>query len=176
MKPRAMSNRGRLFVFGALVCVHAGCLQAQSQSQSQSGPESRWLTVGDAVLDVTRGGFDLGGGVAVSFGITREAFLNGTLAVSTSFQIADVSRLAPAQAQQIQTALSGMQLIQNGTNSVFMPGPAPSMIGTTIQNTLNNQSIRAQTVIDVGTDGARMLRGLNSTGTLRDAMVNSLAR
>lgn len=165
MSARVRPRQGWFWGLGLVLCIGAGSGQAQT----------RWLTVGDAVLGTMRAGWDLGGGVAVSFGVTREVFLNGTLAVSTSFQIADVSRMAPGQAEELQRALSGMQLVQNGTQSVFSPGTATSPIGTTIQNSLNNQTIRTLTIIDTRTDGARMLRGLNSTGALQDALVNSRA-
>ncbi|MGO4764684.1 hypothetical protein AB4120_19290 [Cupriavidus sp. 2KB_3] len=71
------------------------------------GGMAKWKPVAQARLDKQRGGFDVGG-LQVSFGIDRAVFVNGALAVATSINIPDVSRITAAQAQQLQATLGGV--------------------------------------------------------------------
>ncbi|WP_454765693.1 hypothetical protein [Cupriavidus campinensis] len=80
------------------------------------GRMAKWKPVAQARLDEKRGGFDVGG-LQVSFGIDRAVFVNGALAVSTSINIPDVSRITAAQAQQLAAALSGVTSAVTAANS-----------------------------------------------------------
>lgn len=64
-----------------------------------------WKPVAQERLDDLRGGFDVGAGLQVSFGIERAVFINGALVVATSLTIPDVSRITAAQASQLAVAL-----------------------------------------------------------------------
>lgn len=74
---------------------------------SARGGMAKWKPVAQARLDEHRGGFDVAG-LQVSFGIDRAVFVNGSLAVATSINIPDVSRITAAQAAQLQAALGGV--------------------------------------------------------------------
>ncbi len=64
-----------------------------------------WKPVAQERLDELRGGFDVGAGLQVSFGIERAVFINGALVVSTSLNIPDVSRITADQASRLAAAL-----------------------------------------------------------------------
>ena len=64
-----------------------------------------WQPVAQERLDELRGGFDVGAGLQVSFGIERAVFINGALVVSTSLNIPDVSRITADQASRLAAAL-----------------------------------------------------------------------
>ncbi len=69
------------------------------------GKLAAWKPVTEDRLDELRGGFDVGG-LQASFGIERAVFINGSLVVSTSLTIPDISRITTAQASQLAAALA----------------------------------------------------------------------
>ena len=105
-------------------------------------PEDSEVT-DEALLDEQRGGFDLGGGLVVSFGIQQAAYINGQLVSSQSLNLADVSKLV-ASAQGILASgglgnLAGFTLVQSGpgnsvgntTGNSVVPTPASSPTAAT---------------------------------------------
>jgi hypothetical protein len=130
-----------------------------------------WLAASDQTLDRLRGGFDLGAGLVVSFGISRALFINGQLVTSTSFQAGDLARLTPAQAQALGQQVSlQAQVVKNGPGNSVNAGAAAVPLATYIQNTLNNQTIRNQTVIEATSSGLSMVKNLNLQTTLNNAL------
>ena len=133
------------------------------------------MAVGDQTLDSLRGGFRMGEGLLVSFGITRAVYINGALMTETTLQ---VGRMAD---------------MQNGPGNSFAPGSSPNpgtpsgagstitsvaggMAGTIIQNSLNNQHISNQTIVNAHSNGLGMVRSLNLYGTLNDAIQQSVGQ
>ena len=93
---------------------------------------SLWLAASDRTLDQLRGGFDLGTGLLVSFGISRAVFINGQLITSTLFQIGDLSKLTAAQAVALsQQIFAQPQIVQNGLGNPQNSGSAtvPAALG-----------------------------------------------
>ncbi len=130
-----------------------------------------WTPVAEDQLDQQRGGFDLGGGLKVSLGIERLVTINGDLVSRTSIDIADMQHLGAEQARQTRDALSSIKLIQNGRDNIYEAGESSRVIGgVVIQNTLNDQLIRSQTVISSTVNSASLLKTLNFQGTLSDAL------
>jgi hypothetical protein len=158
-----------------LLVASAFFLAGTSQGQSLTPPEdSLWLAASNRTLDQMRGGFDLGAGLVVSFGISRSVFINGQLATSTSFQVGDMSKLSAAQAEVItQQMASQAQVVQNGPgNSVDAGAIGP--LATYIQNTLSNQTIRNQTVIQVTSNGLSLVKNMNLQATITDSINNAV--
>lgn len=158
------------------LCVGASAL---AQWPGASGPVSsdeatQWRTVGDQALDQMRGGFDMGGGVVVSFGLARSVDVNGVLVATTSFQIADVSKITAAQAVALNKQLGTLNLVQNGAGNSFQAGASSSTVGTFVQNTLNNQTIQTRTMINSSTNGMSLAKGINTAATVRDSLLNSI--
>ncbi|MDQ3061219.1 MAG: hypothetical protein M3R45_17185 [Pseudomonadota bacterium] len=164
---------------GLCALLLAGTSQAQTlQDLPPPAPqedEPVWLAASNHTLDQLRGGFSLGQGLVVSFGVSRAVYINGELVTSTSFQVNDLSQLSAAQAAVLAQQLpSQAQLVQNGPGNTLAPGALMAPFATYIQNTLNDQTIRNQTVIQASTNGLAMVKNLNLQGTLNDALSNAI--
>jgi hypothetical protein len=139
--------------------------------------ESIWITASDRTLDQMRGGFDLGAGLMVSFGISRAVYINGQLITSTTFQVGDLASLTPTQAaalsQQISTQTQA-QVVKNGPGNTVEVNVGTVPLATYIQNTVNNQTIRSQTIIDATSNGMGMIKGMNLQATINEAVANAI--
>lgn len=131
------------------------------------------VAVNDNRLDDLRGGFDLPSGLVVSFGISREAFVNGNLVASTSFNIPNIAQMTPQQAQMLANANTGA-LIQTGLNNTVQPGALPGLTGAVIQNTLSNQQIQALTTINTTVNSLGAFKALNLGQTLNSALLSAV--
>lgn len=142
----------------------------------QSG-ESIWLAASDQTLGTMRGGFDLRTGLMVSFGISRAVYVNGQLITSSTFQVGDLASLAPTQAaalgQQMPTQTQA-QVIKNGSGNTVELSTGAVPLATFIQNTVDNQTIRNQTIIDATSTGMGMVKGLNLQATINEAIANAI--
>jgi hypothetical protein len=170
--PATATTRGKSL--NAIIAVLAG-LSALLMADASRAQESVWLAASDRTLSQQRGGFDLGAGLVVSFGISRAVYINGQLITSTSLQVNDLSRLTPTQAatlgQQISTQT---QLVQNGPGNTIDAGALTIPLATYIQNTLNNQTIRSQTVIQATSNGLSMVKNMNLQSTIDQAVTNAV--
>lgn len=102
-------------------CVFGGnAIAAQAIAQPAQGGEV-WLAASNKTLDGMRGGFDIGAGLMVSFGVVRSIAINGNLLVTTSFNIADLSKITPVQAAFINQQVGALNLIQNGPGNTVQP-------------------------------------------------------
>ena len=176
---RALASRCLL---GALLCV------GQAVPPLAAAGEL-WQSVGDRRLDSMRGGFNLGGGLEVSFGITRSVYINGELITQTTLNLDRVADLSPAFAAQLQS----LRLVQNGPGNTFVSAPVPAVSdpgvsapttsviagtapGTFIQNSLDNQQILHQTIINASSNGLGLLRSVSLHDTLSDAIRQSIGQ
>lgn len=150
-----------------------------------------WMAVGDQTLDSLRGGFNMGHGLMVSFGISRAVYINGALITETTLNVGRMADVTPAQATQLGQKLTSLSLVQNGPDNTFASGPsttttgakgptvttiAGSTAGTLIQNSLNNQQIRYQTIINTSSNGLGMVRAMNLNSTLTEAIQQSIGQ
>jgi hypothetical protein len=139
-----------------------------------AGPAERWVPVDEGQLAHMRGGFSLPSGLQVSLGIERLVSINGDIIARTSFDISNLNSLGAEQLQQTREALSSVKLIQNGHDNIYRAGDASGVIGgVVIQNTLNDQSIRSQTVINSTVNSASLLKTLNFQASLSDALTRA---
>ena len=139
--------------------------------------ESIWLAASDRTLDKMRGGFDLGMGLMVSFGISRAVYINGQLITSTTFRVGDLTSLTPQQAVALSQQISPQtqaQVVKNGPGNTMELSVGTVPLSTFIQNTLNNQTIRNQTIIDVTSNGMGIVKGLNLQATIDAAIADAL--
>lgn len=132
---------------------------------STLGPE--WRAIAPERLGTMRGGFQLPGGLVLSFGVERAVWVNGALVASTRVQIADLARMSPQQARQLQAFQQGMG-VQVGPGNVIV---APGSGALVIQNTRDHQAIRALTTlsVDVGTLGT--FQQVNAFDTVQAAVL-----
>lgn len=156
---------------GAAGLAHAG---APADGPAGAPAGAQWVPVSAAILEHTRGGFTLGGGLEVSLGIERLVSINGNTVSRTTLQLGDMSRLSAEQARQTGEALSSVNLIQNGHDNIVVAALAPLPLGgTVIQNSLNDQLIRSQTVIHSSVNSMGLLKTLNFQGSLGDAITHA---
>jgi hypothetical protein len=153
-----------------LLCALLGlalCLPARA--------DAVWEAVSERTLDGLRGGFDVGGGLLVSFGITRAVYINGDLVTQTTLNFGRLSELTPTQAAQLNQQMAALNLVQTGPGNSVAPDIVSTGAGTIIQNTLNNQHIVNQTVIDARSNAMGMIKNLNIQNTLNEALTRSAA-
>lgn len=144
---------------------------AFSPAMAADLPGDGWQAVDDATLEQARGGFDMPGGLNLSLGIERLVSINGEVVASTSFTIADVARLSAAEASQARAALTAMNVVQNGTGNLFAAGALEqAMAGTVIQNSLNDQVLRSQTIVNTSVNSLELLKIANFHDTLQNAL------
>ena len=167
------SLRKQGLVLGLSVFFMASSCQAQHRAPEAE--ESMWLAASNHTLDNLRGGFDVGAGLMVSFGISRALYINGQLVTSTSFQVGDITKLTSAQAEMIsQQVFSQAQVVQNGPGNTVDAGAATVPLAMYIQNTLNNQTIRNQTIIQATTSGLSLVKSMNLQATLNESINNAI--
>ncbi|CAB3787263.1 hypothetical protein [Pararobbsia alpina] len=151
---------------------------ASSEPDLSSGLSE--IKLSDARLDEMRGGFDVAPGLHVAFGIERMVFVNGELIATTSFNIPNVAQITPQQAQTLASALGTTTLVQNGPGNSFQPvanlaSGATSGAATIVQNTLNNQAIKALTTINATVNTLGAYQALNLQSTLDRGIANAVA-
>jgi len=161
--------------------VHVGLwlalagLAAPAAATVATAPAS-WAPVDEAELDGMRGGFDNAAGLRVSLGIERLVSINGNIVTHTNIDIADLNHLTEQQVRQTREALSSVKLVQNGGDNIYEAGELPRAIGgVVIQNTLNDQQIRSQTVISSTVNSASLLKTINFQGSLSDALTRAVS-
>ena len=169
----------RLSMVGLYTLLLVSVCQAQTPRTlaPQQSDASIWLVVSDQTLDTLRGGFDLGIGLMVSFGISRAVYVNGQLITSTTFRVGDLTSLTPQQAVALSQQISAQtqaQVIKNGPGNTMELSVGSAPLSTFIQNTLNNQSIRNQTIIDMTSNGMGIAKGLNLQATIDAAVADAI--
>ena len=130
------------------------------------------MAVSDSTLDSQRGGFDIGTGLLVNFGISRAIYINGVLMSETTLNFGQLDKLTAAQATELGRQLSGLNLVQNGPGNT-VEGPLGG-VGTVVQNTLNNQNIATHTVINAQTNGMSVLKDLNTAATITEGIARGI--
>lgn len=149
----------------------AGC-GVPAAAATEAGDD--WVAVNDSQLEAMRGGFTAPSGLAVSLGIDRLVSINGDVVARTSFDIADLNHMSEEQARLTRDALSSVKLIQNGSDNIYQAGESSRVIGgVVIQNTLNDQLIRSETVISSTVNSASLLKSLNFQASLSDALTRA---
>ena len=132
--------------------------------------------VGDDLLDSVRGGFDLGNGFNISFGIERAVYINGTLVTNTGFYLNDISSLqSPMQLQSVV----GKGVIESHSFAINDNASIAALTKLSepliIQNAVSGQSLKAVTTITAIVPSLLGLRSINLGETLQNALGNSLS-
>ena len=149
------------------------CSAALAQDKTAVIGADEWAPVDTATLDGARGGFDIPGGLNISLGIERVVSVNGEVLSRTNVAIPDVASMNADQLVQAREALGNARLIQIGGNN-FAPADLGLGSGATfVQNTLDHQTILAQTTITSTVNSMALIKDLNFHSTIRDAIVRS---
>jgi hypothetical protein len=161
-------------LLGCAAMAHAQSAPTSSLTIAKHPVADFGYAVPNARLDTVRGGFDLGGGMEVSFGIERAVYIDGNLVTYTNVNIPDVARMTTAQAMSLASALSTINVV-NGPGNTFNSSSLGSTTGgTVIQNTLNNQTIRSFTTLNVSVNTLNQFRDEGLQQMLQNASVQAL--
>ncbi|GLQ46561.1 hypothetical protein GCM10007862_16120 [Dyella lipolytica] len=149
-------------LLGLLACAVVSHAQSASTTD-QASPPRRIAGLGFPVplerLATIRGGFDLGNGLEVSFGIERAVYIDGNLVTYANVSVPDVAHITSQQAVALASALSTVNVVQNGPGNTFDPSSlSQTSVATVIQNTLNNQTIRNITTLNVSVNTLNVFR------------------
>lgn len=128
--------------------------------------------VDDDVLEGMRGGFEMPGGLKLSFGIERIVYINGELATSMQLNLPALGSTSGAGSGSgsLPTGQT-VALIQNGPNNLFLADlPTSAALATVIQNSLDNQTIQTITNIDIQVNSLELLRAHRLGEALRDPL------
>jgi hypothetical protein len=162
----------RACLFAGLVLLCMGAVHAQSVSTQRVAGFG--FPVPNERLDTVRGGFDLGEGLEASLGIERAVYIDGNLVTYTSVNIPDLAHVTTQQAMALASALSTIN-VQNGPGNTFDPSSGGNITaGTVIQNTLNNQTIRNLTTLNVAVNTLNAFRDEGMQQALQAAQIQAL--
>jgi hypothetical protein len=152
----------------ALACA---ALVLQSSACAQDDPFSAANAVEASSLDGYRGGFTTDSGFSVTLGLERIVTINGNVADQSQINFGDLGKLASGQATLSPEAIGQLHLIQNGIGNTLTSQLGQNALGgTVIQNTLNDQLINNQTIINASVNARGMLQTMNFGSTLSNAL------
>ena len=149
------------------------CGAALAQGGAVEIGTDEWQAVDADTLDKQRGGFDIPGGLNLSLGIERVVSVNGEVLSRTNVAIANMATMNADQLLQARAALGSAQMIQLGGNNFAASDLGLPNGATLIQNSLNDQTIRAHTTITSTVNSMALIKDLNFHSTIRDAVVRS---
>jgi hypothetical protein len=153
------------------IAVLAG--QAVAGADEYLAPDnlfSRNNAVDPASLDSYRGGFLTDTGIAVTLGIERIVTINGNVAERSNLDLGDLGRLTSGETRLNADAAGQLRLIQNGGGKFDVQLGNNTLGGTVIQNSLNNQMINNQTIINANVNARGLLQAMNFQQTLSGAL------
>lgn len=138
------------------------------------------VALGNESLDDIRGGFEVADtNLKLTFGIERAVFINGELVATTVLNLKDLQRTsAVGGAPETPTngAAGALAVIQTGDGNTAPAQVGASLVGTVVQNTLNNQKIQTVTTINAAVNSTQMLRAISVHSAIQDGIVSSLRR
>jgi len=126
--------------------------------------------VDPAALDDLRGGFETPGGLVVSLGIERIVTINGNVAERSQLNLGNLGNLTSGMSRVSAETAGQVSLIQNGVGTANLQFGRDVLGGTLIQNSLNNQLINNQTIINASVDARGLLQTMNFQSTLANAL------
>jgi hypothetical protein len=126
--------------------------------------------VDPTALDELRGGFEIPGGIAVSLGIDRIVTINGNVVERSQLNLGDLGSLTNGMSKVSADTANQVRLIQNGISSGNLQLGRDVLGGTIIQNSLNDQLINNQTIINASVNARGMLQSMNFQSTLNNAL------
>lgn len=135
-------------------------------------PPFATAAVDASTLDAMRGGFDAPGGLRLSFGIERVVIINGVLESSTHVRVEDLGAAIGGGAGTLASLPAGatVAIIQNGPNNTVSAALPASMLGTIVQNSLDNQKLETVTTINATVNSAAVMRGMRLQQSLQEAL------
>jgi hypothetical protein len=123
-----------------------------------------------SALDGLRGGFTTDTGLVVSLGIERIVTINGNVAERSQLDLGDLGSLTRGTSKVSADTAGQVRLIRNGVGDLNVQLGNSVLGGTIIQNSLNDQLISNQTIINASVNARGMLQSMNFQSTLANAL------
>jgi hypothetical protein len=121
------------------------------------------------VLDEARGGIDMGEDFSVSIGITRTGSLNGIEQYSNAMYLEDLGRTTGSGLQQFDPVI-----LQSGAGNLIALDTVNGLsqnVTTIIQNTVDNQVIATQTIMDISLQNvSTVVQGLSAAQVVSESL------
>ena len=178
-----VSNERLSLISPAVDQLHASLKESLNEAESpvNQHPLGQQLAALDTgSLDEIRGGFELDGtGLKFSFGIERAVFVNGELIASTTLNLRDLQVTAGVggAASAVPSGAAGaLGIVQNGAGNSVATSITPNMVGTVIQNSLDNQKIQNVTTINASVNSLQAVRAMSVQSAIQSGIVGSLRR
>jgi hypothetical protein len=152
-----------------LLTLICGQLMTPAWAFQEDKDFTRRTPVSKAALDRMRGGFQNNPNDPImSFGIERSVFLNGKLVSSTVLTIPNLMQLAGNPANTLTLIQTG------GGNSLTAGAPSLPAFMTVLQNSLDNQNIQNQTVMNATVAALSWARSLALGNALSQTTVGAI--
>ena len=148
----------------------SAAIATQGLAGGQDNPFSSDHAVAPASLDDYRGGFVTDNGLAVTLGIERIVTINGNVAERSRLDLGDLGRLTSGQSSLTADTANQVRLIQNGGGTFNVQMGDTTLGGTVIQNSLSNQLINNQTIINASVNARGLLQAMNFQSSLANAL------
>jgi hypothetical protein len=143
----------------------SAAIATQGYAGGPDNPFSSDNAVASDSLDDYRGGFITDNGLAVSLGIERIVTINGNVAERSQLEFGDLGQLTSGRTSLASDTANQVRLIQNGGGTFNV-----QMGDTAIQNSLNNQLINNQTIINASVNARGLLQAMNFQSSLANAL------
>lgn len=132
-----------------------------------------WTPVAPSDLAAMRGGFTVAHGLRLSLGIEQLVAING---VTVARKALDLVQGSGQAGLAVHSGMEAMMLVQNGSVQIMPAGLSHDLAGgMVIQNSLNDQSIGSQTIINATVNSGTLLETINFQGQLSDALARAAA-
>lgn len=148
----------------------ASVASATGAPRPPTGALATLAAVDTGVLGEMRGGIDTGEDFSVSIGITRTGSVNGIEQYSNAMYLEELTRTtgsgAPVSFDPVILQSGAGNLIALDTVSGLSPN-----VATIIQNTLDNQVISTQTILDISLQNvSTVIQGLSSADVVSESL------
>ena len=148
----------------------SAAIAGQGLAEAPDSPFDPAQAVEPADLDALRGGFQTDTGLVVSLGIERIVSINGNVVERGQLELGDLGSLTSGASKISADTAGQVRMIQNGNASMNVQLGRDVLGGTFIQNSLNDQLISNQTIINASVNARGMLQTMNFQSTLANAL------
>lgn len=145
---------------------------AVAKAEKRAKPAGALATVAAVdsnVLGGMRGGLNVGGDFAISIGVTRTGSVNGVEQFTNAMYIGDLTKVNAGALVNVDPAV-----IQTGAGNVIttdLAGSTAQNVTTIIQNSLDNQSLATQTIMDVSLQNVSAItQGISASDAVSDSL------
>ncbi|MFV0439233.1 MAG: hypothetical protein ACK5PS_17780 [Desulfopila sp.] len=148
-----MGEKSTLKRYSRYICIHLAILVAcpvLAYAEQQQLVQFQAPLATDGELDTMRGGFTVGDGLEISFGIEQAVLVDGVLQIASSFNTVPVAELLARHSAMPAT----MPTLTNAQN-------IRSQVTTVIQNTLDQKVIDQITVMNASINSLSLSRQMN---------------